>query len=233
MQKSNQKSKTYKNYFFTKLIYTSTVVEGIEIRQKEVEDIVKNGAKSKYLQGTPSKHILQAYGQKLALDQIELWAKEDRTFGIPELLELHHITFNKVIPSAGEYRNHHVRLKSSSLIPSFPYAIQVDMRDFEGWVIKRQKEIDKNSKDKIIEFVALVYHKITKIHPFEDGNGRTARLFISLILRKYDLPYIFIPKSNKIRIMRETLQEADRGNFEPLIVFFENLLNTSLKLAKN
>jgi fido (protein-threonine AMPylation protein) len=216
---------------YTHFIYTSSAVEGISLKKSEVEDIVLKGINAKCLQINPSEHVLQAYGQKLALDQIEKWAKNKKTVTIKQLLELHYITFNKVLSKAGNYRDHHVRLTSSALIPSFPYSIQADMRDLNDWLSKRQKAIKKSDLNEVVEFVARTYHKINRIHPFEDGNGRTARLFINLILRKYELPYIFIPKSNKIQLMKQTLRDADKGDIKPLINFFEKLLKTSMKMV--
>ena len=65
--------------------------------------------------------------------------------------------------------------------------------------------------DEIVESSAWAHHQITKIHPFREGNGRTARLLANLILQKYGLMGISvkIERENKNRY-RSALAHADK-----------------------
>jgi Fic family protein len=72
---------------------------------------------------------------------------------------------------------------------------------------------------KILEVTAWVHYKVTYIHPFREGNGRTARLAANLILERYGLVGISpkIAPKNKDRY-RQALAQIDKvGDYEPLI----------------
>ncbi len=61
------------------------------------------------------------------------------------------------------------------------------MRDFSSWLDRKIKKCEKN-KDNPIVLAALAYQRMVSIHPFTDGNGRTARLVMDYILVRFDLP---------------------------------------------
>lgn len=216
-----------------KLIYTSSTLEGIEISKAQVRDIVRNGSKSKYLNNNPANSLLQAYGQKQALDLIEIWGKSKKVINTKHLLEIHYTVFNKIDSKAGRYREAFVKLTSSKLMTSFPYSISSEMYEFNNWLLFWQKENKSPDIRDIVILTAKCYHEINKIHPFIDGNGRSARLFVNLLLRKYKYPYIVIPKSRKTIVMKEVLKQADAGDPTGIVKFFSNLLNTSLRSVKN
>lgn len=222
-----------KQAFWIELIYGSSVVEGIKLTKAQVKDIVKHGHKSKLLLGNPSKHILQAFGQRVVLEKIEKWAKLKKPVTADKLREIHFLVFEKAEASAGRFRDFHIKLRSSALMPSFPFAISADIRDFNNWLVDFQKKLKPDKLEKIIYLVARTYHDITRIHPFSDGNGRCARLFVNLLLRKYNLPYILVPKVDNFKFMRKLLRTADMGNLNPLVSFQRKLLKKSMREVSN
>lgn len=218
---------------WVQFIYGSSVVEGVKLKQSEVEDIIRLGNKSKFLQGNPDPDVIQALGQKYALQAVEKWAKMKKTVTTTLLQELHYLVFEKVDQRAGNFRDAYIELRNSALIPSFPFAIAADMRDFNSWLVAAQKETGRNDLEKIIELITRCYHSVTRIHPFSDGNGRTARLFTNLMLRRYGLPYVFVPKVDNIKEMRTVLRAADMGDMAPMIGFMGGLLEQALKEVIN
>ncbi len=223
--------KEYGATTFSRLIYASSVVEGISLVKKDITEIVDMGTIPSSYKSAPPDSILQAYGQKVALDWIENEAQIKEFVTVNILQELHKVVFRAIDYNAGDFRNVPVILRKSTLSPSIPIAIRADVSDFGDWLKKEQGDISEEDLEKIVILVAKTYHTITKIHPFVDGNGRTARLFINLILRKYNLPYIIIPKSENVEKMRAVLQKADSGEFEPIIKFMGDLLKEALEDA--
>lgn len=71
---------------------------------------------------------------------------------------------------------------------------------------------------KVIDLSAWIHHKITYIHPFREGNGRTARLAGNLILERYGLVGISIKieKENKERYRKALAQIDEYNDYEPL-----------------
>lgn len=217
------------NILYSRFITASSIIEGVELKKSDVTQIIKTGRKAKILQGNPREDFLQAYGQKKVLDLIEKWAKEKKPISVTHLLEIHRVFFGTVSRQAGAYRMTHVKLAGSSLLPSLPFVIQADMHNLDHWLLEEQKRINKDDVEAILCLVAKSYHEITRIHPFEDGNGRSARLFVALLLRRYGLPHIIIPKVVNAKETRTALRAADMGDLDPLTQMMAKFLEESLE----
>ncbi|MHB8126704.1 MAG: Fic family protein [Desulfitobacteriaceae bacterium] len=77
----------------------------------------------------------------------------------------------------------------------------------------------ENNKIHPIIIAAWFHHGFVQIHPFQDGNGRIARLLASLILIKNDL-FPFTVKRDEKKQYIDSLELADKDNYQPLINFF-------------
>jgi len=87
-----------------------------------------------------------------------------------------------------------------------------------------------------VQLAAEFHYKFVCIHPFDDGNGRVARLIMNYILLKNDYPPIIIKAADKESYLT-ALQKADTGNVPALIEYIEKQmiwsLELSIKAAKN
>ena len=78
------------------------------------------------------------------------------------------------------------------------------MADLVDWF----NEAERSGKDTPIEFAAIFHYRYIRIHPFEDGNGRIARLMVNYILSRHDYPMIVV-RSRKKREYLEALHNTD------------------------
>ena len=78
------------------------------------------------------------------------------------------------------------------------------MADLVDWYNKAEKE----GKLSPVELAALFHYRYIRIHPFEDGNGRIARLMVNFILTRHDYPLIVVRSRKKSEYL-EALHQAD------------------------
>ena len=77
------------------------------------------------------------------------------------------------------------------------------------------------------------HHSFTTIHPFQDGNGRIARLLASLILIKHGLlPFTVLREEAKAKYI-DALEKADEQEFQPLIDYFSEVQKRHIEKALN
>ena len=77
---------------------------------------------------------------------------------------------------------------------------------------------------------AWLHHRFVQIHPFEDGNGRTARLLMSHVFAKRGEPTPVITALEKPRSF-DALQEADRGDLRAFVRMLERKAVEGLESA--
>ena len=94
-----------------------------------------------------------------------------------DLLSIHNLILRGIIPEdAGRYRKVQVMLQGSSHMPPQPLMVPQEMEEYFIWY-----EINKNKLHPVI-LAAEMHERLVTIHPFIDGNGRTSRLVMNLIL---------------------------------------------------
>ena len=94
----------------------------------------------------------------------------------------------------------------------------------------------KNSKD-ILDLAADVHYSLVSIHPFSDGNGRTARIMMNAVLFTFDMPRLILPAEKKelyYKALKETRKKSDIIVFRDYIYQnYINQLTTELEKQKN
>ena len=99
------------------------------------------------------------------------------------------------------------------------YAAQLETA--EGVVLDHENMEEERLAiiQEVFNFAAYVHHIITYVHPFREGNGRTARLATNLILERYGLIGISIKieRENKNRYCNALAQIDKREDYEPLL----------------
>jgi cell filamentation protein len=139
---------------------------------------------------------------------------EDVEINAQLILEIHHIGFGKLYEWGGRWRNIDVKVgkihpPEPSRIPMLMYQF-LDNLDFK---VNSAKTFD----DKV-DAIAYAHHEYIKIHPFNNGNGRTGRLLMNLICLKFGYkPLTMYHKEGESRrIYIDALQAADHGDFSQL-----------------
>uniref|UniRef100_A0A183AJB9 Fido domain-containing protein n=1 Tax=Echinostoma caproni TaxID=27848 RepID=A0A183AJB9_9TREM len=134
------------------------------------------------------------------------------TITLSAILELHRHILSFVDPSeAGNMRQTQVFVADHH--PPPPDAVPDLMNELVNWL-----NGDQLSDVHPIELAALTHWKLVYIHPFYDGNGRTARLLMNLILMRAGLPPAIIKLEDR-QAYYEHLKTANDGDVRPFIRF--------------
>ncbi|MCM1265777.1 MAG: Fic family protein [Candidatus Gastranaerophilales bacterium] len=127
--------------------------------------------------------------------------------------------------NAGFYRDCRVRISGSNTILPNPLKVPELMDDFYKW-------LDENVDNEPITGI-MAHLKFVSIHPFTDGNGRTARLLMNTLLLKYGYAPIIIRPTDRKKYLTAIENYQTKNKEETYIKFMLRILNRSMKVAIN
>lgn len=203
---------TIKDYYGEKRfeqVAESNAIEGSTLSIGETELAVLKGIT---ITGHDPAYVRDALALDKALQRLSEMAREvQQPTDIEQLLELHGLILGDR-PGAGMFRKEPVRISGSDHVP--PKTWQQVMNAMEDW-----EQWSRNNETLPAPIRAAVLHAwLSHIHPFIDGNGRTARAITNLELVRAGYPPIIIKKKEKDRYI-EALSESDSGG--DIRTFFE------------
>lgn len=176
-----------------RMTHSSTEIEGNMLNLQQVEQLVADKKID-----APERDIYEVQNYIKALKYIESIVENNKPITLPTLLKIHGLVTHKTLPKeqSGHFRKGPIYIVRRR--PGMPNEIVYTGPEASTVPILSQNLIDwlDNSKEENINPVlvaAIVHQEIAAIHPFADGNGRTARAMATLILyyRGYDFRRLF------------------------------------------
>ncbi|MCY4647069.1 MAG: Fic family protein [Gammaproteobacteria bacterium] len=224
--------------------YNSNHIEGNTLSYYETELLLIHGRTAG---GHPMRHYEEMKAHDASVDHTRNLASAERVLGEGDIRDLNKIllkepfwhiaqtpdgqqTRKRIVP--GEYKTqpNHVRTATGELHrfaePEETPALM------QAWISDFRLDLGDSalSESRLPLFLAESHWSFLRIHPFDDGNGRTARLLTNYVLLRSGLPPMVIKSADRDRYIG-ALQNADVGRMEPLAGFMlENVL-WSLGLA--
>jgi cell filamentation protein len=110
----------------------------------------------------------------------------DHTFAVEDIDHIHRLFLGDIYEWAGRYRN--VNLSKRSFPFASAMAIPQSMREFERRILGKHTPCRGETVDAIAEPIAIVHVEFLLIHPYREGNGRTARLLATLMAYQAGMP---------------------------------------------
>ena len=191
-------NKEYIEDFITRSTYHSNAIEGSTLTYVETYAILYNDNSFK-IEGKEPREIYEAINHKKALELVFKNLQNNEEFDERFIKKLNE-TINKNIKDTEGYRTVQVFIQGSEHIPPEPEKVPNLMM----YYIYNYKNYEQDIFTKIAK-----YHiDFQKIHPFEDGNGRTGRLLINYELLKNNLPPVVIAKEDRVKYF-ELLKNND------------------------
>ena len=211
--------KQAKEYFRIGMTYSSNALEGNSLTETETKIVIEDGIT---IGGKPVKDHLEALGHSEAYDLLFRLAKgQDITEA--NIKELHRLFYYRIdAKQAGKYRKRRVIITGTDFIPPAPERIPDLMKLLIAGIP------DVMERHHPVELAAIIHKELVTIHPFIDGNGRTARLLMNLVLLQSGYPPAIIPPILR-RDYLNTLDRTHKGDDRPFINFIAGVCNESAR----
>ncbi|KAM6422960.1 protein adenylyltransferase FICD [Liasis olivaceus] len=202
-------------------IYHTVAIEGNTLTLAEIRHIIETryavpGKSLEEQNEVIGMHAAMKYVNATLLSRIG-------SVTLTDVLEIHRRVLGYVDPvEAGRFRTTQVFVGHH--IPPHPRDVEKQVLEFVQWI---------NSEDAMslhpVEFAALAHYKLVYIHPFVDGNGRTSRLLMNLILMQAGYPPITIRKEQRAEYYH-ALEVANGGDVRPFIRLIAKCTETTLDM---
>ncbi|XP_006204808.1 protein adenylyltransferase FICD [Vicugna pacos] len=200
-------------------IYHTVAIEGNTLTLSEIRHILE----TRYaVPGKSLEEQNEVIGMHAAMKYVNATlVSRLGSVSISDVLEIHRRVLGYVDPvEAGRFRTTQVLVGHH--VPPHPQDVEKQMQEFIQWL---------NSEDATslhpVEFAALAHYKLVYIHPFIDGNGRTSRLLMNLILMQAGYPPITVRKEQRSEYYH-VLEVANEGDVRPFIRFIAKCTETTL-----
>lgn len=209
------------NWLKTELAYTSNAIEGNILTRREttmaINENITSGSK-------PISHYVEAVNHARAFELVKELAKKKRAPDVTDVLQIHKCILAGIDDAnAGCFRRVPVRISGSRTVLPNPLKVPDLMEQFNHWLTTTNEDI--------VYKAINAHYRLVTIHPFQDGNGRTARLLMNLVLMQYGFTPIIIRKIDRKRYLDALEKYQTTGNADTYHKFMLSALNRSLKTA--
>jgi Fic family protein len=207
--------------------YESNKIEGNTLTLQETQLVIEKGLT---ISGKPLREHLEATNHYFAIEFIKQLVVDKTTLTQNILLQIHQLILQGIDNSnAGTFRKVQVLISGAKHIPPQPYLVATEMENFFVWYNENKTELHP------VELAALLHLKLVTIHPFIDGNGRTSRLLMNLVLLQNNYPIAILKGDAQSRLKYYAALEAAQveNNAVPfLMLIIERVKDSFERLIK-
>lgn len=185
--------------------YDSNRIEGNTLTLQETDLVINEGIT---ISGKSMREHLEAINHQDAILFVRELVENKHAVTETNLLRIHNLVLRGIdAANAGKYRNVQVMIKGSQHLPPQPFLVPKEMENLFHWY-----EANKSRLHPVI-LAAEMHQRLVTIHPFVDGNGRTSRLLMNLVLLQHGYVIANIKGDNKSRLAYYTTLEGSQvGN---------------------
>lgn len=204
--------------------YNSNSIEGNTLTLQETKIVLQDGMTVK---GKSMREHFEVTNHHNAIDYLHQTISPVYSLAEKDVLQVHYLVLQNIEKEfAGRYRNGGVRITGANFVP--PNALKVPslMEALVDWVNTNPLQLN------VLALATLFHHRFVHIHPFFDGNGRTVRLLMNLILMKEGYPPAIILKNDRKKYYL-ALNQANQGDYSKLLLLVAQAQERSLNIYLN
>jgi len=203
-------------WYKVELTYTSNAIEGNTLTRQETALVVEKGIT---VEGKSIVEHLEAINHAKAWEFIMTFQNKDiKDISEQTIRNIHSIILRGIdMTNAGRYRNVPVRISGSTVVLPNPLKVPSLMKEFIA-----NLQISKNN---IINVAVRAHFDFVSIHPFSDGNGRTGRILMNLILMQGGFPPAIIRKEER----KVYINSIEKGQLHGDLSDYNDLMYTAIE----
>lgn len=218
---SQNMSRQLRDKLIIEWTYNSNAIEGNTLTLSETKVVLENGITIK---GKPLKDHLEIINHKEAIEYIEDLVSKNVKLSEYDIKSVHYLILKEIdSTNAGKYRHENVFISGAKHVPpiymNVPYEMQKMIEKYQSW-----KDLHP------VVRACFLHGEFVKIHPFIDGNGRTARILLNFELIQSGYPPVVIKTENRADYY-DALDKAHTTNdYTDFIKIIVDLVNDSENL---
>jgi Fic family protein len=217
--------KSYIQSFELEYTHNSTAIEGNTLTLLETKVVIEEGLS---VGGKHLREIYEVINHNKSYQYIKKCISEDLILSEEIIKNIHNILMENIIPG-GIYRNVDVYISGAEHTPPSPTEMYQQIKKFYFDLLEKKFANE-------IELAAWTHAEFVRIHPFVDGNGRTARLIMNYQLMKKGFLPISIKKESRLEYFNTLEEYAVKGNLEHFVemlsILEEEQLDRYLNMKK-
>jgi Fic family protein len=201
--------------------YNSNSIEGNTLSLRETQMVLQEGITIK---GKSLREHFEAKNHETAINYLYTLVDKDYLLSSKDILSLHALVLRSIEDEyAGRLRTGSVRISGANFVPPNASRVSQYIDELVQYVNGNPQQLNP------MELATVFHHKMVWIHPFFDGNGRTVRLAMNLILMRYGFPPAIILKNDR-RKYYTALNQANNGHYEKLMLLTSQALERTLNI---
>lgn len=207
------------HYYDVELTYTSNAIEGNTLSPVETTLVIEKGIT---VSGKPLKDHLEALDHYDAIRYVRELARHETPITESDVRNLHKLVMQRSAPElAGQYADlpRYVRTETGRYTFPSPAVVPALMGDFAAWLAPAP-----NTPETAFD----AHRRLVDIHPFNDGNGRTARLLMNLVLIRGGYPPVAVRPEDRLEYIHSLQQEQAGQGAENLNALLYRRLDATL-----
>ncbi|MDO1501042.1 Fic family protein [Winogradskyella maritima] len=210
--------------FLVEWTFNSNNIEGNTLSLRETQMVLQEGVTIK---GKSLREHFEAKNHETAINKLYELVKPNYVLNAKDILDIHGLVLRSIEDEhAGRLRNAGVRISGANFVPP-------NARKVSGYLDDLIQAINTNTQQlSPVELATLFHHKFVWIHPFFDGNGRTVRLVMNLLLMRHGYPPAIILANDRAKYYL-ALNQANHGNYTKLMLLMSQALERTLNIYLN
>lgn len=201
--------------------YNSNSIEGNTLSLRETQMVLQEGVTIK---GKSLREHFEAKNHEFAIAHLYKLVRKEYQLNGKDILNLHGLVLRSIEDDyAGRLRNAAVRISGANFIPPNARKVPELLDNLIHYVNQNPEQLN------VIEMATVFHHRFVHIHPFFDGNGRTVRLAMNLLLMAQGFPPAIILKNDRKKYY-DALNQANNGRYDKFMLLMCQSLERTLNI---